>query len=84
MVHIPFQNQVAHEFGWDFFFFIAIGITIAVVNKSIYGYAKNFDMAVQNENSALIGVAGGNLGAHVPVSRNDEFGVSKMVAIYRQ
>jgi response regulator RpfG family c-di-GMP phosphodiesterase len=194
MVHIPFQNQVAHQFGWDFFFFIAIGITIAVVNKSIYGfseiesglkmilgtltlgffiavdmalvrereiaeelsvkglelrinkpfspmdrkftvvatsvciiafavtllvvlkdlgwmmhvttidiqaaqvavfkeisfvaaifllhitnlilsYAKNFDMAVRSENSALIGVAGGNLGAHVPVSRNDEFGV---------
>jgi response regulator RpfG family c-di-GMP phosphodiesterase len=194
MVHIPFQNQVAHQFGWDFFFFITIGITIAVVNKSLYGfpeiesglkmilgtltlgffiavdmalvrerviaeelsskglelhinkpfspmirkftivatsvciiafavtllvvlkdlgwmmhvttidiqsaqvavlkeisfvaaifllhiinlihsYAKNFDMAVQSENSALMGVAGGNLGAHVPVSRNDEFGV---------
>jgi response regulator RpfG family c-di-GMP phosphodiesterase len=194
MAHISFQNQVAHQFGWDFFFFIAIGITLAVVNKSIYGfseiesglkmilgtltlgffiavdmalvrereiaeemsvkglelrinksfnpmvrkfiivatsvciiafavtllvvlkdlgwmmhvttidiqsaqvamfkeisfvaaifllhiinlihsYAKNFDMAVQNENSALIEVAEGNLAAHVPVSRNDEFGV---------
>jgi response regulator RpfG family c-di-GMP phosphodiesterase len=194
MVRIPFQNQVAYQFRWDFFLFIAIGITIAVVNKSIYGfseiesglkmilgtltlgffiavdmalvrerviaeelsakglelhinkpfnpmvkkftivatsvciiafavtllvvlkdlgwmmhvttidiqsaqvavfkeisfvaaifllhianlihsYAKNFDMAVRNENSALMGVAGGDLGAHVPVSRNDEFGV---------
>lgn len=194
MGRIPFQNQVAHQFGWDFFFFIAIGITIAVVNKSIYGfsgiesglkmilgtlslgfflavdmalvreriiarelstkgldlhinkpfypmvkkfiivatsvcviafgitllvvlkdlgwmtqvttidthsaqvsvfkeisfvaavfllhiinlihsYAENFDLAVQNENSVLTGVAGGNLSIHVPVSRNDEFGV---------
>lgn len=194
MARIPFQNQVAHQFGWDFFIFIVIGITIAVVNQSLYGfsgiesglkmilgtlalgffiavdmalvrerviadelsvkglelrvkntffpmvkkftvvatsvciiafavtllvvlkdlgwmmhvttidsqsaqravfkeisfvaaifllhivnlihsYAKNFDMAVRSENSALIGVAGGNLGAHVPVSRNDEFGV---------
>jgi response regulator RpfG family c-di-GMP phosphodiesterase len=194
MGRIPFQNQVAHQFGWDFFFFIAIGITIAVVNKSIYGfpeiesglkmilgtltlgffiavdmalhrerviadelsakgldlridrklfpmvkkftiistslciiaaavtllvvlkdlgwmmhvatidikaaqtavikeisfvaavflchivnlihsYAKNIDLAVRTENTALIGVAGGNLSIHVPVSRNDEFGV---------
>jgi hypothetical protein len=40
MVHTPFQNQVAHQFGWDFFFFICIGITIAVVNKSLYGFPE--------------------------------------------
>jgi sigma-B regulation protein RsbU (phosphoserine phosphatase) len=39
MVRIPFQNQVAYQFRWDFFLFIAIGITIAVVNKSIYGFS---------------------------------------------
>jgi response regulator RpfG family c-di-GMP phosphodiesterase len=194
MGRIPFHNQVAHQFGWDFFFFVVIGITIAIVNKSMYGfseiesglkmilgtltlgffiavdmalvrerviagelsakgldlridrkmfpmvrkftvvstcvciiaaavtllvvlkdlgwmmhvatidihdaqvavikeisfvaaifllhivnlihsYAQNIDLAVRTENSALMGVAGGNLAVHVPVSRNDEFGV---------
>lgn len=194
MGRLPFQSQVAQQFGWDLAFFIVIGMTIAMVNKSIYGfpevesglkmilgtltlgffiavdmalvrertiarelavrgldlyldkkyfpvvrkftivstcicliaaaiillvvlkdlgwmmhvttidirstqvavfkeisfvaaifllhivnlihsYAKSLDMLVRSENSALLEVAGGNLAVHVPVSRNDEFGV---------
>ena len=50
-------------------------IFLAHIVNLIYSYAKSLDLLVRSENSALLGVAGGNLAVHVPVSRNDEFGV---------
>jgi response regulator RpfG family c-di-GMP phosphodiesterase len=54
--------------------FVAAIFLLHIVNL-IHSYAQNIDLAVRTENSALMGVAGGNLAVHVPVSRNDEFGV---------
>lgn len=41
----------------------------------IYSYAKNLNLAIQKENTALIRVTRGHLDTRVIVSSNDEFGV---------
>ncbi len=54
--------------------FIMVTLLGLVINL-IISYSQNMRMLLQNENNALMEVAGGNLNAHVPISTNDEFGI---------
>ncbi|MCG8636120.1 MAG: HD domain-containing protein, partial [Desulfobacterales bacterium] len=64
-------------------------IFLAHIFNLIFSYAKNLNLAVDRENSALIRVSQGNLDTRITVSSHDEFGVmaqytNEMIAMLRK